>query len=146
LFIAFGMRGRQTQSGATAGVEFASVTTVGELHESLTQHFGPAGWAALVSLWQEVAGIQQPRRQPKLDFTPIPAAEPDGKVDTPLPLLPGNTPFLEEGLHRALPGMPPQVAAFLLHVPRDPPAWRYQESEGERAERQALENLGAWTG
>jgi hypothetical protein len=31
-------------------------------------------------------------------------------------------------------------------VPRDPPAWRYQESEGERAERQVLENLGAWTG
>jgi hypothetical protein len=49
-------------------------------------------------------------------------------------------------LHRALPEMPPQVAAFLLHVPRDPPAWRHQESEGERAERQALENLGAWTG
>ena len=95
-----------------------------------------------LNIWQEVAGIQQPRRQPKLDFTPIPAAEPDGKVDIPLPLLPGNTPFLEEGLHRALPGMPPQVAAFLLHVPRDPPAWRYQESEGERAERQALENLG----
>jgi hypothetical protein len=33
-----------------------------------------------------------------------------------------------------------------MRAPRDPPAWRYQESEGERAERQALENLGAWTG
>jgi hypothetical protein len=45
------------------------------------------------------------------------------------------------GLHRALPAMPPRVAAFLLHVPRDPPAWFYRESEAERTEGQALETL-----
>jgi hypothetical protein len=38
--------------------------------------------------------------------------------------------------------LPPLVKAFWEHVPRNQPAWRYQESEGERAERQALENLG----
>jgi hypothetical protein len=38
--------------------------------------------------------------------------------------------------------LPPLVKAFWEHVQRNPPAWRYQESEGERAERQALENLG----
>jgi hypothetical protein len=66
-----------------------------------------------------------------------------GELGSKLP----PTPYeIEKGLHQALPLMPPQVAAFLLHVPRNPPAWRYQESEGERAERQALENLGAWTG
>jgi hypothetical protein len=42
--------------------------------------------------------------------------------------------------------MPERVIAFMLYEPRDPPAWRYRESECERAERQALENLGAWTG
>jgi hypothetical protein len=54
--------------------------------------------------------------------------------------------LLEKGLHRELPSMPPQVAAFLLHVPRDPPPWRYQESEVERAQREMLESEGAWTG
>jgi len=49
------------------------------------------------------------------------------------------------GPHAALPTMNPRAVGFLLHTPKDPPAWR-QESEGERAERQALENLGAWTG
>jgi hypothetical protein len=57
-----------------------------------------------------------------------------------------DAPKLEHGLHRALPGMPERVFAFLFHVPRDPPAWRHQEGAGERAERQALENLDAWTG
>jgi hypothetical protein len=45
-----------------------------------------------------------------------------------------------------LPGIPERVFAFLFHVPRDPPAWRHLEGAGERAERQALENLDAWTG
>jgi hypothetical protein len=138
--------GRQTQSNATADVEFASVTTVGELHESVAQHFGPAGWTALVSFWQQAVGIQQPGRQPKPGCAPIIAVETDRKADTPLPPLPSSAFQMEEGLRRALPEMPGRVAAFLLHTPRDPPAWRYQESAEERAERQALENLGAWTG
>jgi hypothetical protein len=85
-------------------------------------------------------------RVPLPEMPLVPAAEPHDKPDTPLPLLPAQAYPLEEGLHRALPEMPPQVVSFLLHVPRDPPSWRHQESEGERAERQALENLGAWTG
>jgi hypothetical protein len=137
---------RRLAPGATAGTKSDSITTVGELHESIARHFGPAGWTALVSLWQEAAGIQQPKRQPKTDCAPIIAVEPDGKADTPLPPLPAQAYPLEEGLYRASPEMPPRVAAFSLHAPRDPPAWRIQESEDERAERQALENLGAWTG
>ena len=63
-----------------------------------------------------------------------------------LPPLPATAPLLEEGLHRQLPSMPPQVAAFLLHVPRDPPAWRYHESPDERLQREMLQSEGAWTG
>jgi hypothetical protein len=47
---------------------------------------------------------------------------------------------------RELSSMPERVAAFLLHVPRDPPVWRYQESAGERAEREFLQGEGCWTG
>jgi hypothetical protein len=120
--------------------------TVGQLHETVEALYGAPGWVALVEGWHEAAGIEQPQRQPKTDCALIPAAEPDGKASTPLPPLPADAPLLEEGLHQALPGMPEKVAAFLLHTPKDSPPWRYVESEGERAERQALENLGAWTG
>ena len=123
-----------------------AVTTIAALHEEIEARFGPAGWTALVECWQESTGIGQPKRQPKTDDDPILAAEPDGKPDTPLPPLPANAPVLEEGLHRELPSMPDRVAAFLLHTPPDPPPWQYQESEGERAEREALESLGVWTG
>jgi hypothetical protein len=115
-------------------VEFDSIATVGELYESLARHFGPAGWAALVSLWQEAAGIQQPRRQRKTECAPIPATEPHGKPDQALPPLPDRTPPLDPGLHAALPTMDPRAVAFLLHTPPDPPAWRYRESEGERSQ------------
>lgn len=135
-----------TQSSATVGLELNSITTVGQLHERVEELFGPPGWAVFIELWQEAAGIQQPRRQQKLDRAPILAVEPDRKPDAPLPPLPANAPLLEEGLHRELPGMPERVAAFLSHVPRDPPVWRYQESAGERLERQALEHIGGWTG
>jgi hypothetical protein len=134
-----------TQSSATAGVEFDSIATVGEMHESLTRHFGPAGWTALVSLWQEAAGIQQPKRQPKPSLAPILAGDSSPKDDE-LPPLPSSTYPMEEGLHRALPEMPIRVVAFLLHVPPDPAAWRYQESEAERETRQALEAIGGWVG
>jgi hypothetical protein len=119
--------------------------TVGQLHEAI-ENLGPGAWLTFVSLWQEAAGIQQPKRQPKTDCALTPAVAPEGQADTSLPPLPSSAYPMEEGLHRALNEMPPQVAAFLLHVPKDPPVWRYQESEGERVERQALENLGAWTG
>jgi hypothetical protein len=75
-----------------------------------------------VGLWQEACEIQEPakneKRQPKPSLAPILAAEPDGKPDIPLPPLPPTPYEIEKGLHRALPEMPPQVAAFLLHAPR----------------------------
>jgi hypothetical protein len=120
--------------------------TARRLHETVEALYGAAGWTALVECWQEAAGIQQPKRQPKTDCASIPAAAPHGKPETPLPLLPSDAPLLEEGLYRALPAMPKMVQAFLLYQPKPPPTCRYLESEGERAERQALENLGAWTG
>jgi hypothetical protein len=42
--------------------------------------------------------------------------------------------------------MPPKVAGFLRHQPKDPPPWVHVESEGEKAERQALEDIGGWVG
>jgi hypothetical protein len=108
------------------------------------QSLGALAWFEFQRAYHEAAGLK-PKLQSNPDNAPVRVAA-DGKLDAPLPTLPPTPYEIEKGLHRALPTMPPQVAAFLLHVPRDPPAWRYQESEGERAERQALENLGAWTG
>lgn len=124
--------------------KLAFITTLSELHEAV-QSLGELAWFEFQRAYYEEAGLK-PKRRPKPDFTPILAMDADAKADTPLPLLPGNTPLLEEGLHRALPRMPRRVAAFCCMCRPDPRAWRYQESEGERAERQALENLGAWTG
>jgi hypothetical protein len=42
--------------------------------------------------------------------------------------------------------MPPQVAAFMLYEPPDPPPWRRQESLGQRTHREQLEDLGGWVG
>ena len=53
---------------------------------------------------------------------------------------------LDPGLVKAIREAPPEVAAFLLHVPKDPPAWRYAESEGERAQREFFEAQGGWIG
>jgi hypothetical protein len=111
------------------------------LHEAVLETFQPDGWHVFTRLFHEAAGLK-----PKPGGALILALDADGQADAPLPPWPPTPYEIEKGLHRALSEMPPQVAAFLLHVPRDPPAWRYQESEGERAERQALENLGAWTG
>jgi hypothetical protein len=129
------------------GKDSGPPATINALHETI-ESIGPNAWSVFVELWQEACGIQGPAKNDKSKPTgaPIIAAEPDGKADTLLPPLPERCFPLEEGLHRALPGMPPQVAAFLLHVPRDPPAWRYQESAGERAEREFLEGQGGWTG
>jgi hypothetical protein len=54
--------------------------------------------------------------------------------------------LIESGLLKALPTMPPKVAGFLRHQPKDPPPWVHVESEGEKAERQALEDIGGWVG
>jgi len=42
--------------------------------------------------------------------------------------------------------MPTKVAAFMLCEPPEPPVWRRAESEGERAHRETLEDLGGWVG
>jgi hypothetical protein len=42
--------------------------------------------------------------------------------------------------------MPPQVAAFMLYEPRDPPPWRYRETGAEREFRERCESDGAWCG
>jgi hypothetical protein len=118
------------------------VTAGGELHESIARHFEPAGWTALVSLWQEAAGIQQLKRQPKPSCAPIPAAEPLDKPERPLPPLPANAPLLEKGLLQAISGMPERVAAFLLHTPKDPPVWRYQESERGKSRASSFRKSG----
>jgi hypothetical protein len=127
----------------------SSPTTVGELH-SAVEALGPGAWRMFTRLWEIACEIPAPpenQRKQKPGCAPILATEPHGKPDAPLPPLPANSPLLEEGLHRALPEMTnPRAVAFLLHVPRDPPAWRYQESEGEKAERQALEDIGGWSG
>ena len=128
-------------------VEFPK--TISQLHD-LIESLGPGAWPAFVRCWQSACGIEPPAKEEKHKqksaYAPNPAAEPHGKPDQALPLLPGNTPLLEEGLRAALEEMPEKVQAFLLHMPKDPPAWRYAESEGERAEREFLQNQGCWPG
>ena len=41
--------------------------------------------------------------------------------------------------------MPPRVAAFMLHEPREPPPWR-EEAAAQRETREELEELGGWCG
>jgi hypothetical protein len=121
--------------------------TVSQLHEAI-ENLGPGAWRIFTRLWEIACEIPAPpenQRQQKTASVPCPSAEPH-KPDTPLLPLPANAPLLEEGLHRELPGMPEKVAAFLLHVPRDPPAWRYCESLDERSQREQLESEGCWTG
>ena len=138
-----GDSGQDTASDAIA--QAGPITTVGQLHEAI-EVLGPGAWSTFTALWQQSCGIEQPEHKQKPDCAPCPAAEPHGKPDTSLPPLPANAPLLEEGLHRELSSMPERVAAFLLHVPRDPPVWRYHESPDERSQREQLENEGCWTG
>jgi hypothetical protein len=123
--------------------------TIGALHEAI-ESIGPNAWSVFVNLWQKACGIQEPAKNEKRKWKPTGAsihpAEPHGKPDTPLPPLPPTPYEIEEGLYRALSGMPERVAAFMLHTPKDPPPWRYRESEGERSAREGLESIGGWTG
>jgi len=58
---------------------------------------------------------------------------------------PSNGYELDEGLSAAILKAPPKVQAMLLHSPTSP-MWQHQESESEKAERQALEDIGGWVG
>jgi hypothetical protein len=137
------------QGGDNVEYNVSLPITVGQLHEAI-ENLGTNAWSVFVGLWQEACGIEEPKKEEKHNqkpaLAPCPAAEPDGKPDVPLPPLPAAAPVLEEGLHRELAGMPERVQAFLLHQQKPTPPWKHQESESERLERQALENLGAWTG
>ena len=46
----------------------------------------------------------------------------------------------------ALRTMPPQVAAFMLYEPREPPPWRLQETLAQREHREMIEDCGSWVG
>jgi hypothetical protein len=134
-----------------AGLSHNDITLEG-LHEAICERYGNAGWRAFTACWQEAAGIKQPQRKDTrspADITDrIPARPKDHGVLSAEPLVPlPPTAFqMETGLHQALPEMPERVAAFLLHVPRDPPAWRYQETAGEQAYREFMTEQGAWCG
>jgi hypothetical protein len=124
-------------------------STIGALHERI-ESLAPNAWSTFTALWQQSCGIEPPAKRETGEairrFRSDAPAEPYGKPDQALPPLPADAPLLEEGLHRELPSMPEQAAAFLLHVPRDPPAWRYCESPDERSQREQLENEGCWSG
>jgi hypothetical protein len=120
------------------------ITTIGELHEAV-QSLGALAWFEFQRAYHEAAGLK-PKRQPKPACDPFPVADPHDTPDTPLPPLPDRAPYLDPDLHAALPTMNPRAVGFLLHAPKDPPAWRYSESPNEKAIREQLENEGCWTG
>jgi hypothetical protein len=123
--------------------------TIGELHSAI-ESLAPNAWSTFTALWQQSCGIEPPAKRETGEAIGRCAsdapAEPDGKPDQALPPLPADAPVLEPGLHRELPGMPARVQAFLLHTPKNPPAWRHVESESERGEREFLQDQSCWTG
>ena len=138
--------GRRLASGAPAGTKFDSVTTIGELHESIAQHFGPAGWTALASFWAEAAGLPQSKHLGERCLGP---GEPSNAPQSPEVPAEGaiGAPVQPDLLDPAvLSTMPDRVAGWLRYQPRDPPPWVYQESAGEKADREFLQDEGAWTG
>jgi hypothetical protein len=135
--------------------------TVGQLHEAI-EALGPNAWSVFVCCWQTACGIPAPpenrplgrRFQPSTPLHEASSqADPASPVDHSLEALCAISPSprpdaaqLEPGLLWALPGMPDRVAGFLRHQPRDPAPWVYRESAHEKAERQALEDIGGWVG
>jgi hypothetical protein len=68
-------------------------------------------------------------------------------IDTGAPATVPGTSALPDLLDPAvLRTMPPKVAAFMLHTPREPPPWRYRETGAEREFREQCESDGAWCG
>ena len=59
-------------------------------------------------------------------------------------LKPLNCDALEPGLAEAIMQAPRALQRWFLAPPGDPPRWRRHESDGERAHREALEDLGGW--
>jgi hypothetical protein len=57
---------------------------------------------------------------------------------------PLNCDPIEPGLALAISQMPAKLQRWMLAPPVDPPRWRPHESDGERAHREALEDLGGW--
>jgi hypothetical protein len=57
---------------------------------------------------------------------------------------PLNSDPIEPGLALAISQMPAKLQRWMLAPPVDPPRWRRHESDGERAHREALEDLGGW--
>jgi hypothetical protein len=139
-----------------------SAITVGELHTAIEESYGKPGWTAFVQCWQEAAGIKQPERKSirsdtdalnripeQTNPTVVSAQSTSFKsttFDTEQPPMPPTPYDLDPAFARAIGTAPRKVAAFLLHVPRDPPAWRQKESESERSQREQLERIGGWPG
>jgi hypothetical protein len=147
---------------AVMGNPHHGLVTVGQLHATLEELYGVPGWTALVECWHTAAGIVQPERRTIRSDTDILNRIPDrtnpaavsaqstsfksAAFDTEQPPLPPTPYDLDPGLAHAISTAPRKVAAFLLHGPRDPPAWRQKESESERSQREQLERLGGWPG
>jgi hypothetical protein len=127
-------------------------STVGALHEAI-EALGPNAWRMFTRLWEIACEIPAPptnRPGAPLHEASPPADSSLNHSPEALRALPASprpdAAQLEPGLQNALPGMPDRVAGFLRYQPRDPPAWVYQESASERAERQGLEDIGGWVG
>jgi hypothetical protein len=129
-------------------------TTIGSLHERI-ESLASGAWQTFVELWQSACDIPAPQKDRPLGRRFRPGAAP---IDDSAAVAPAATPCLEvlrrppdngyqldEGLSAAILKAPPKVQAMLLHSPT-PPMWQYQESEGEKAERLALEDIGGWVG
>jgi hypothetical protein len=125
----------KSDPGAIVSVGNELPATVGALHNRIEECFGSRGWFLFQQLYHEAAGLH-PRPKTAGSVNAVISSE----------AAPVNCDPIEPGLVEALPQMPSKVQRWLLTPPRDPPPWRRQETAGERAHREKLEDCGAWVG
>lgn len=123
----------------TGKVDFMSITKVGQLHEAIAGYFGAPGWAAMMECWHKACGIEAPakeeKRQPKNAYASNPAEEPHGKPDSAEQLV------TRQGFTSQA-----RVMRWFERPEPVPPAWRHQETVGEKEWRESMEETGTWCG
>jgi hypothetical protein len=123
--------------GANVSVANDLPGTVGALHERIYELYAQRGWFMFEQLYHEAAGLH-PRPKTANSANAVSATD----------AMPASIDCsgIEPGLAEAVIQAPSRVRRWMLAPPREPPPWRRQESEGERAHREALEDLGGWAG
>jgi hypothetical protein len=136
-----------TEDKIAFGEAIAGITTVGELHSAIEEHFGPPGWSTLVRFWHATACIHEPTsittRIPMSGLHPEAQPLEDHLPETGRTSPPSPASLQSEA--EALRSLPGAVRRFWLHEPPLRP-WRYSETGFEKEWRLDREGDGSWCG